>query len=91
MKSYIRFSVVTFFFIGIIIYIILLNKGYVYKENPPKLTDLLPGTDEGPHQKFRNAESCLVCHSQETDIGFAIAPIIPHEKRENCISCHDLP
>lgn len=59
---------------------------------PPQLSDLFEEQDEGPHQKYVDEESCLICHKQEIDIpGLGTVPKIPHEFRPDCVSCHFLP
>ncbi len=59
---------------------------------PPQLSDLFPNREEGPHQKFVDEQSCLVCHKQEMTIpGIGLVPKIPHEYRPDCVSCHFLP
>tara|TARA_B100000579_G_C22652602_1_gene766977 strand:+ start:151 stop:513 length:363 start_codon:yes stop_codon:yes gene_type:complete len=61
-------------------------------DNAPNLTDLFPGNDKGPHQKFISPESCLKCHASGVDIpGVGKAPKILHEPQQFCTSCHLLP
>ena len=59
---------------------------------PPQLSDLFPNREEGPHQKFIDEKSCLICHKQEMTIpGVGLVPKILHEFRPDCVSCHFLP
>lgn len=61
-------------------------------DDAPNLSDIFPDRDDGPHQNYRDEESCLICHRQRMDIpGMGNAPQMPHEERFNCISCHLLP
>ena len=59
---------------------------------PPQLSYLFPDQDHGPHQKYVDEKSCLVCHKQEITIpGVGLATKIPHEFRPDCVFCHLLP
>ena len=61
-------------------------------ENAPQLSDLFSDREEGPHQEFKSAETCLVCHKQEMNIpGIGKVPKIPHLEKDNCLECHKLP
>ena len=102
LKNYLRFTIVTSLFVVCVIYIytytvrdrveISVNGVAIIAENAPALPDLIENNEQGPHQKFINAESCLVCHKQEINIpGVGLSPKIPHKKKENCIECHTLP
>ncbi len=105
MKSYFRFILITVFFSICMLYV--LNQGnYNQKqnkelsvnnielipENAPQLSDLFLDREEGPHQEFKSAETCLVCHKQEMNIpGIGKVPKIPHLEKDNCLECHKLP
>ena len=61
-------------------------------DNPPPLSDLFLNRTEGPHQSFRDEESCLKCHQTGIEIpGMGNAKAMPHEFRNDCVSCHILP
>ena len=67
------------------------NGVLIIPDNAPKLKDLFPDREDGPHQQFYSPESCLVCHKEETKIGkIGVAKEIPHKVRENCTDCHTL-
>lgn len=102
LKNYLRFNIVTSLFVVCVIYTytytvgdrleISVNGVAVIAENAPTLPDLIENNEQGPHQKFINAESCLVCHEERINIpGVGLSPKIPHERKENCIECHALP
>ena len=78
MKQYLRFSIVTIFFMVCVAYVVILsnpgkakefseNGVLLISENAPQLTDLFENIDKGPHQKFVSAESCLQCDQKNTD------------------------
>ena len=103
MKQYLRFSIVTIFFMVCVAYVIMLSNPAEAKEfsengvlltpeNAPQLTDLFENMDKGPHQKFVSAESCLQCHQKkQTKEGVGDIPKIPHSYKSNCLECHTLP
>ena len=99
-KNYLRFTLITFVFIMCIVYVYTFNSyipetsenGVIINaQNAPKLPDLIKNNEQGPHQKFINSESCLVCHREKINIpGVGLAPKIPHKMKKNCIECHTL-
>jgi|TARA_B110000914_G_scaffold226036_1_gene248820 hypothetical protein len=46
------------------------------------------------HMAYINEKTCLQCHVSEKKINFGSEPVIvkkmPHEYRDNCVSCHIL-
>jgi hypothetical protein len=55
----------------------------------PKLTNFVA------HMDFIDEKTCLQCHANEREMNFGSGPVLvkkmPHEFRENCVSCHILP
>jgi hypothetical protein len=55
----------------------------------PKLTNFVA------HMEFIDEKTCLQCHAKEREMNFGSGPVLvkqmPHEYRDNCISCHILP
>lgn len=55
----------------------------------PKLTNFVA------HMEFIDEKTCLQCHATEREMNFGSGPVLvkkmPHEYRENCVSCHILP
>ena len=47
------------------------------------------------HMEFIDEKTCLQCHANEREMNFGSGPVLvkkmPHEYRENCVSCHILP
>lgn len=47
------------------------------------------------HMAFIDDATCLRCHQNGKEMDFGgqklVSPKIPHEFRENCVSCHQLP
>ena len=105
MRAYVRFIFITFFFAISMVYVLILgdsvqsksqefsvNGVKIIAENAPRLKDLFPDREKGPHQNFKNAETCLICHRQRMEIPeVGTVPKIPHLLKENCIECHKLP
>ena len=103
MKQYVRYSIVTIFFMMCVAYVVILsNPGkakefseigvLLISENATQLPDLFEDMDQGPHQKFVSAESCLQCHQKKQTIeGVGDIPKIPHSYKSNCLECHTLP
>ena len=61
-------------------------------ENAPPLKKLLIDHAKGPHQEFKGIKECLVCHEKSIKIpSFGTTPMIPHEIRPDCTTCHTLP
>ncbi|MGY8780632.1 MAG: hypothetical protein ACKVJJ_03105 [Fidelibacterota bacterium] len=56
---------------------------------PPKLSNFVA------HMQFVDENTCLKCHATEREMNFGSGPVqvkkMPHEFRENCVSCHILP
>ena len=56
---------------------------------PPKLSNFVA------HMQYIDESTCLKCHATEREMNFGSGPIqvkkMPHEFRENCVSCHILP
>ena len=56
---------------------------------PPKLSNFVA------HMQFIDESTCLKCHATEREMNFGSGPMqvkkMPHEFRENCVSCHFLP
>ena len=61
----------------------------VDRKVPPKLSNL------PAHMQFIDEATCLQCHAVEREMNFGNGPVlakkIPHEYRENCVSCHIMP
>ena len=56
---------------------------------PPKLSNFVA------HMQYIDESTCLKCHATEREMNFGSGPVqvkkMPHEFRENCVSCHILP
>ena len=56
---------------------------------PPKLSNFVA------HMQYIDEKTCLQCHATEREMNFGSGPMLvkkmPHEFRENCVSCHILP
>ena len=56
---------------------------------PPKLSNF------PAHLQYIDENTCLQCHATDREMNFGAGPILakkmPHEMRENCVSCHILP
>ena len=56
---------------------------------PPKLSNFVA------HMQYIDESTCLQCHATEREMNFGSGPVqvkkMPHEFRENCVSCHILP
>ncbi|HIA83684.1 MAG: hypothetical protein ABGX14_02355 [bacterium] len=56
---------------------------------PPKLSNFVA------HMQYIDESTCLKCHATEREMNFGSGPMMvkkmPHEFRENCVSCHILP
>jgi len=55
---------------------------------PPKLSNFVA------HMQYIDESTCLKCHATEREMNFGPGPVLvkkmPHEFRENCVSCHTL-
>ena len=55
---------------------------------PPKLSNF------PAHLQYIDENTCLQCHATDREMNFGAGPILakkmPHEMRENCVSCHIL-
>ena len=56
---------------------------------PPKLSNFVA------HMQFIDESTCLKCHATEREMNFGSGVMqvkkMPHEFRDNCVSCHILP
>ena len=56
---------------------------------PPKLSNFVA------HKQYIDESTCLKCHATEREMNFGSGPMMvkkmPHEFRENCVSCHISP
>ncbi|MBC8346352.1 MAG: hypothetical protein ISR89_00720 [Candidatus Marinimicrobia bacterium] len=56
---------------------------------PPRLSNFVM------HMQYIDENTCLKCHKDEREMNFGSGPVLakkmPHEMRENCVSCHLLP
>ena len=56
---------------------------------PPKLSNFVA------HMQYIDESTCLKCHATEREMNFGSGPMMvkkmPHEFRENCVSCHISP
>ncbi len=73
----------------ILVWIIYADQGIDPKPEIPKLSNFVA------HMQYIDESTCLKCHATEREMNFGSGPMMvkkmPHEFRENCVSCHILP